>query len=77
MLRGCVCVQRHPEGVVSVKFEDKLAAEKCMAVMNGRNFAGAKLVAEMWDGHTSYKIEESDLERDERMKKWEADLNEA
>ena len=45
-----------------IKFEDKRAAEKCLTVMNGRNFAGAKLAAEMWDGHTSYKIEESDLE---------------
>jgi hypothetical protein len=37
-------------------------------------FAGRKLVAEMWDGHTSYKVEESDMEREARIKKWEQDL---
>lgn len=60
--------------MVSVKFEDIDAAHACIEVMNGRRFAGRILAAEMWDGQTSYKIEESDLEREARLKKWEQDL---
>jgi HIV Tat-specific factor 1 len=57
-----------------VKFEDVPSAHACIEVMHGRMFAGRKLVAEMWDGHTSYKVEESDMEREARIKKWEQDL---
>lgn len=40
--------------------------------MNGRYFAKRKLLAEKWDGHTDYQIEETDKERENRLKKWEA-----
>lgn len=67
---------RHPEGVVSVKFEDEEMAERCISKFNHRFYAGKKLEAGFWDGRTNYKIEESDLERDERLKRWEKDLEE-
>lgn len=59
---------------MSIKFEDVEAAQACIQKMDGRHFAQRTLVATMWDGHTSYKIEESDMEREERLKKWEKDL---
>lgn len=62
---------RHPEGVVSVRFETVESQLQCIKSMHGRFFAGQALSAEPWDGHTSYKIEESDMERDERLKGWE------
>lgn len=65
---------RHPEGVISVKFADMISAQKCMLKMNNRNYNKRTLLAEMWDGRTNYKIEETDAERDARRAKWEADL---
>ena len=65
---------RHHEGVVSVKFAEIEAAHKCIKVMNGRAYDQKYLEAAMWDGHTSYKIEESEGERESRLKKWEQDL---
>lgn len=42
--------------------------------MNNKTFNSRTLLAEMWDGNTNYKIEETDAERDARRAKWEADL---
>eukprot|EP00039_Didymoeca_costata_P026975 m.17110 g.17110 ORF g.17110 m.17110 type:complete len:380 (-) comp5907_c0_seq1:50-1189(-) len=75
-IKKVMIFDRHPEGVVSIKYADMAAAEKCIKLMHGRNYAGRQLHAEMWDGTTNYKIEESELEREERLKKWEKDLNE-
>ena len=36
-----------------------------------RWFAKRQLVAEIWDGKTDYKVEETDKERDARLKKWQ------
>eukprot|EP00047_Mylnosiga_fluctuans_P005102 m.238456 g.238456 ORF g.238456 m.238456 type:complete len:381 (-) comp13303_c0_seq1:66-1208(-) len=66
---------RHPEGVLSVRFSSKDEADSCIAVMNGRWFAKRKLEAEHWDGTTNYSIEETDLERQERLKKWDQFLD--
>ena len=139
-IKKIMIFDRHPDGVVSIKFADVESAHRCVKVMNGRFFAGRKLEAGMWDGkwprslvacprrwphgpgrrhapvhglrlacgeccagrrtlhllrdtpcagdgpcaralpprrrlgHTNYKIEESELEREERLKKWETDL---
>lgn len=67
---------KHPEGVVSVKFEEVEAVGLCISLMNGRNFAGRKITAEEWDGIVNYKIEETDLDREERLQKWEKYLDE-
>eukprot|EP00041_Stephanoeca_diplocostata_P040067 m.1638569 g.1638569 ORF g.1638569 m.1638569 type:complete len:403 (+) comp28776_c0_seq1:134-1342(+) len=76
VVKKIMIFDRHPEGVVSIKFEDMQSAMRCIDKMHKRFFAGKELHAELWDGHTSYKIEESDLEREQRLKKWEADLEE-
>ena len=39
--------------------------------MNGRSFAGRRISAERWDGVTSYKVEETDQEREQRLGEWE------
>ncbi len=41
---------RHPDGVVQVKFKTDAGATLCIERMNGRFFAGRKLVCELWDG---------------------------
>ena len=39
--------------------------------MNGRWFAGRKLIAERWDGVTKYGSEETEEEKEARLKKWD------
>lgn len=39
--------------------------------MNGRWFAGKKLIAERWDGVTKYAIEETEEEKEARLKNWD------
>lgn len=39
--------------------------------MNGRWFSGRRLVAQKWDGVTKYDVEETEEEKEERLKKWE------
>jgi len=46
--------ERHPEGVVVIKFGTAFAAEQCVKLMNGRFFAGRKLQSSYWDGSTDY-----------------------
>lgn len=45
-------------------------ADEVIKLLNGRWFAKKKITAETWDGKTKYDIEESEAERDERLKKW-------
>ena len=40
-------------------------------MMNGRWYGGRQLEVAIWDGVTSYQIEETDLERVDRLSKWE------
>ena len=46
-------------------------ADAVVALFNNRFFGGKQISAFLWDGHTKYKIEETDAERDERLKNWE------
>jgi HIV Tat-specific factor 1 len=61
----------NPEGVVIVKFESTLSAEKCVQKMNGRWFAQRQLKAELYDGWTDYDVKESEEDQKLRDKKWE------
>lgn len=46
-------------------------ADACIEAMNNRWFAKRQISAESWDGKTKYEIQESEAERNERLKKWE------
>jgi hypothetical protein len=46
--------ERHPEGVVILKYGTAYAAEQCVKLMNNRFFAGRKLQCFYWDGATDY-----------------------
>ena len=43
--------------------------------MNGRWFAGRRITAERWDGVTSYKVEETDKQREQRLGEWDRYLS--
>lgn len=59
------------EGVATITFNEFDDADKCIALMNGRFFAGRKLEATHWDGKTKYKMEETEEEVEKRMKQWD------
>jgi HIV Tat-specific factor 1 len=61
----------NPEGVALVHFGDFESADKCVALMNGRFFAGRKLTAENWNGKARYRINETEEEAEKRMKEWD------
>ncbi|KAF9896325.1 hypothetical protein BX616_007678, partial [Lobosporangium transversale] len=65
-----IIYDHHPEGVVSVRFKDKESAELCVRLMSGRYFAGQKVVAEIYDGHTKYDVKKSkeELEQEEKQR---------
>ncbi|KAF0697518.1 Aste57867_11828 [Aphanomyces stellatus] len=57
--------EKHPLGVVIVKYVDAEGAEACIEKMNGRWFAGQQIECAYWDG-TNYVIRESEVEEAER-----------
>ncbi|KAF9101821.1 hypothetical protein BGX29_005238 [Mortierella sp. GBA35] len=72
-----IIYDQHPEGVVSVRYKDKESAELCVKLMSGRYFAGQRVVAEIYDGHTRYEsqkskeeLEEEEKQRLDRYAKW-------
>ncbi|XP_041354933.1 HIV Tat-specific factor 1 homolog [Gigantopelta aegis] len=65
---------RNPDGVITLIFKNAEDADKCIAAFNGRWFAKRKISAETWDGKTKYHIEESEEERNKRLKQWETFL---
>ena len=75
IVKKVIVFDRHPDGVCSVAFKTTEGASKCQASLNGRWFGGKSVVATIWDGNTDYQIEETDREREERLKKWEKYLD--
>ncbi|EAL62669.1 RNA-binding region RNP-1 domain-containing protein [Dictyostelium discoideum AX4] len=65
----------NPDGVVSVKFSEFESAKKCVALMNDRFFGGRKLSADFYDGYSNYYVEETDENKEKRLKKWESYIN--
>lgn len=66
----------NPDGVVSLKFATQESADECVALMNGRFFAGRKLAAHKWDGKTNYnvKVKESEEEQAARLERFAAEI---
>lgn len=46
-------------------------ADLCIMALKGRWFAKRRIMAEAYDGKTQYTINETDAEREERLKGWE------
>ncbi|EGD77470.1 hypothetical protein PTSG_08565 [Salpingoeca rosetta] len=62
---------RNPEGVVMVRYQDEAALGPAIATLNGRWFGGQQIVAEPWDGREKFKVEETEEEKEQRLKQWE------
>lgn len=62
----------NPEGPVAVKFRSSAHAAACIALMNGRYFAGRTLSAFYFDGRTNYVVQKADddAETEKRLKEF-------
>ncbi|KII92399.1 hypothetical protein PLICRDRAFT_103638 [Plicaturopsis crispa FD-325 SS-3] len=49
-----VLYDREPEGVMTVKFREPIAAQACVLKMNGRFFAGRKIEASLYSGRQRF-----------------------
>lgn len=61
----------HPEGIVKVTFVEVESADMCAATLNKRLYLKRALAVITWDGKEKYKIEETEEEREVRIKKWD------
>ena len=57
--------------MATVHFTEAAFADRCVEFMNNRWFAKRRISAETWDGQTKYAVDETEEERDARLKKWE------
>ncbi|KAG5843637.1 hypothetical protein ANANG_G00153050 [Anguilla anguilla] len=69
-VKKVIIFDRHPDGVASVAFKEPEDADVCQLALDGRWFGGRKLSAQLWDGATDYQVEETNREREERLKGW-------
>ena len=69
-----VLFQRHPDGVVSVAYKEAEEADLCVSSLHQRWFAKRRILAATWDGNTKYEVQETEQQREERLKKWESFL---
>ncbi|EGG18201.1 RNA-binding region RNP-1 domain-containing protein [Cavenderia fasciculata] len=76
-IQSITIFERNPDGVATIKFKDFEAAEKCVALMEGRYFAQRKLTADFYDGFTDYHVEETEEEKEQRLKVWEQYLKDS
>ncbi|CAO1309688.1 unnamed protein product, partial [Diamesa tonsa] len=70
-VRKVTVYDRHPEGIAQISMGDPEEADLVIQLMNGRFFGQRKLVAEVWDGKTKYKIAETEEDKNARLDKWD------
>jgi len=64
--------ERNPDGVIAIRFDSALSAEKCIQLMNGRWFAGNQIECDYFDGVTDYRVKETEQEMEARLKAFSA-----
>jgi len=58
----------HPDGVVQIKFQETLDAQRCIESMHGRKYAGRNIEVAYWDGETDFtKVSETHEEKQQRL----------
>lgn len=69
-VKKVVLYDRHPEGVAQVSMKEPEEADEVVKLINGRWFGKRQLTAEIWDGKTRYKMEETDADLNKRLGNW-------
>ena len=57
--------------MVKVRYEDEASLGPAMATLHGRWFDGRQIVAEEWDGREKFRVEETEEQKEQRLKQWE------
>lgn len=70
-VRKVVIFDRHPEGVAQINMADPDEADLVVQMMDKRYFGKRQLTAELYDGKTNYKINETKEEMEKRLSKWD------
>lgn len=70
-VRKVILYDRHPEGVAQINMKTPEEADECVQLLNNRWFGKRKITAEIWDGKTKFKIQETDSQISERLDKWD------
>ncbi|KAG4072522.1 hypothetical protein HA402_004611 [Bradysia odoriphaga] len=70
-----VIFDRHPEGVAQINMGDAEEADLVVQMMNKRYFGKRQLTAELYDGKTNYKVNETKEEMEKRLSKWDQFLD--
>lgn len=65
---------KHPDGVVAVTFAESHQALACIEALDNQFYAGRVVKAELWDGKTRYKIQETEEDELRRLEKWKQDI---
>lgn len=60
-----------PEGVAEIRMNDAEEADLVVQMMHKRFFGQRTLTAELWDGQTKFKANETEAEATDRLSKWD------
>jgi len=60
--------EKNLDGVIAIRFDSALSAEKCIQLMNGRWFGGKQIECDYFDGVTDYRVRETEEEMEARLK---------
>lgn len=71
VVRKVILYDRHPEGVAQINMKTPEEADQCVQLLNNRWFGKRRITAEIWDGKTKFKIQETDAQISERLDKWD------
>uniref|UniRef100_A0A8R1IRI9 RRM domain-containing protein n=1 Tax=Caenorhabditis japonica TaxID=281687 RepID=A0A8R1IRI9_CAEJA len=70
-VKKVIVYDNHPDGIVSVSFTTTDESDNAVKYLNGRVVDGRRLTAELWDGKTKYKVEETEEEAERRHAEFE------
>lgn len=70
-VKKVVIYSSEPEGVAEIRMNDPDEADLVVQMMHRRYFGTRTITAELWDGKTRYRRNETETETSERLTKWE------
>jgi len=74
VVQKVVIYENNPAGIASVTFKEPENADDCITMMDYRLLRNRQLRAERWDGRTKYKVEETEEQRNQRIQRYEEEL---
>ena len=71
-VRRVVVYDKHKDGICQVFFNTPEEADTAISMLDGRLYGDKRVLkASTWDGKTKFKVNETEEEEQERLKKWD------